>query len=172
MALFIYFIMHFFLNPLANLSIPNSNKVILGRIETIKLIDANSYLQAKLDTGADSSALSANAVYYFNQNQQKWLTFSLINPQTHKTVWLKKKIVKWVSIKNRSDECLPSKNNLAEKLSARPVIQCTIVVGRKKLDVMMSLINRSHFKYPVLLGRDAIIKLNGLIDVSREHVVF
>src|SRR5262245_51956749 len=56
-------------------------KLILGRVEPVNLTKKNIILEAKLDTGADVSSLSAANIKIFTKENKQWVAFTLSNSQ-------------------------------------------------------------------------------------------
>ena len=54
-------------------------------------------------------------------------------------------------------------------MEERFIIKTLIILGNKKIRSSISLTNRDHMRYPVLIGR-RILKGRFLIDVSKLHI--
>lgn len=48
--------------------------------------------------------------------------------------------------------------------SVRKVVQATLEIHGKKIEAIMSVTDRGHMKYPVLIGRDILVQQKFLID--------
>lgn len=140
-------------------------KKIMGRVEKILLMDKKIILDAKLDSGADSSSLSAKNILPFERNHKKWIQFTISSTDQIYTAPL----IKNIKILRRSDE-ITNNHNYLYKL--RPTIQLPICVGNQKFLILVNLIDRSTFKYPMLIGNDAIKKMGIIIDVSKSYTLF
>jgi hypothetical protein len=72
-----------------------------------------------------------------------------------------------VNIKNRTDESHSYK--LLRKSVLRPVVLMEVKLGHKIRKIRVNLTNRKHFIYPMLLGREAILAFNGIVDPKRKY---
>ncbi len=51
----------------------------------------------------------------------------------------------------------------------RPVVWMKIKLGDKEETIRVNLTDRSRFIYPLLLGRQAIVAFNGIVDPSVKY---
>jgi len=132
-----------------------AEKDIFGWVEHVLVGQSQLDLQAKLDTGADTSSLHASKIRrYRAKDKQLWVEFRLSDEESGRSVRYKKKLVRYAYIKKHDG---PSQK--------RPVVKIEICLGDHEREVEVSLVDRSGFQYPVLLGRNA---LEGLIVVDPE----
>lgn len=61
--------------------------------------------------------------------------------------------------------------NLAAEPIKRPIVLINVKIGEKIRAIPVNLTNRKRFNYPLLLGRDAIIAFNGLVDPSHAFMM-
>ncbi|HPQ07910.1 MAG TPA: RimK/LysX family protein [Bacteroidia bacterium] len=126
-------------------------KILIGRCEYIDLPELGLYnVEAKIDTGAYTSALHCESIKVINGklciqifSSDKEICFDTFEKK---------------SIKNTS--------GIAEE---RFVIKTTIILANRKIKISLSLTNRSEMKYPVLLGRKAI-KGKFIVDVEKKFL--
>ena len=146
----------------------SDKKLILGNIETVILFPGNENLpvQAKFDTGANTSSLSAYNIKTFTKNGKKYVKFTIdhdnLSFAIKKTLAIKKK----VSIKNHSHLVLASLSK-----NCRPVVRIKLCVGNIAKTIDVNLVDRSNFSYPLLIGNNAIIKFAAIIDPSMEYTI-
>lgn len=138
-------------------------KTVLGNFERIKLVNNNFILDAKLDTGAATSSLSAIDISSYQQNNQLWLRFVVVIPDTQQKITMAAPLIKYIQIKSRPEE------NSNQISVSRPVISLPICIGHQQQTILVSLTDRTEFNYPMLIGRDALQKFNALVDVSQQH---
>jgi hypothetical protein len=132
-----------------------TEKDIFGWAEHILVGRSQLEMEAKLDTGADTSSIDASRIRRFRTaDKKRWVEFRLTDQDTGRTVRYKKRLVRYVYIKEHEG---PSQK--------RPVVKMQICVGDHPMEIEMSLVDRSDFDFPVLLGRNA---LQGLIVVDSE----
>ena len=134
---------------------------VIGRREFVDLPLLHIHnTEAKIDTGAFSSAIHCEDMKVINENGISYLTFTLPaeyysgnKTQRHKTaVFSQKKI----------------KNSFGEA-EERYVIRTQIHIGHKTIMADFSLSDRKSMRYPILIGRKAI-KGKFIIDVKQAHL--
>lgn len=132
-----------------------TEKDILGWAEHVLVGRSQLAMEAKLDTGADTSSIDASRIRRFRSaNKKRWVEFRLTDEDTGRTIRYKKRLVRYAYIKEHDG---PSQK--------RPVVKMQVCLGDHPMEIEMSLVDRSDFAYPVLLGRNA---LEGLIVVDSE----
>ena len=119
-----------------------SEKITIGWIEPVTMKNGSILLQAKMDTGADSSSLNATDIKKFTKDGDEWIRFTITSRQGDE-YHLEKKVIKYIKIKR--------KLLVAQK---RPVIKLNVCLAGKKKEVMVNLANRTNYKYPMLIGRN------------------
>lgn len=137
-------------------------KTTFGFVEKVNLLEHNVLLSAKLDTGAKSSSLNAVDITKITIDNKKYIHFRI--PGIDK--WFTCEYLGKVKIKPRVDEVGKPVNDEEFKPWRRPVVLMKVRLGSEERTIRINLTNRSHFIYPVLLGRDAIIAFDGVIDPS------
>jgi hypothetical protein len=135
------------------------NKKIVGRLETISIIDLQLFdLDAKIDTGADSSALHCDDIVV--DEDQQTVTFTLLD-EVHEAYHNKKMTFPLYKIKK-----VKSSNG---QVQSRPSIRVEVEFFGKKYTSDISLTNRSDMRYPMLIGR-SFLSGKFLVDVSQEYL--
>jgi hypothetical protein len=143
----------------------NNEKIIYGYIEKATLVENDLTLSAKLDTGAKSASLNATHITPITVDGKSYLSF--IVPTKEGDVHFKCEYVGSVNIKVRVGEGPASP--LLRKSIQRPVVLMRIKLGQKEQVIRVNLTNRKRFIYPLLLGREAIIAFDGLVDPSLKY---
>ncbi|WP_320006007.1 RimK/LysX family protein [Maridesulfovibrio sp.] len=132
--------------------------IVAGYIEnvSIKIWDRETpiTIEAKMDTGADSSSLHATDITIDKNNKTTSFT---ITDQHGKSQRITCPYARIVRIKKR-----PS------GYQRRPVIPVQLHIGAKEFDALVNLTDRSHFSYKMLVGRKEL-RHGILIDSSRHH---
>ena len=129
---------------------------VVGWVEKIQLADGKSPLKAKLDTGAKTSSINAKIIKIFKKDhdEKDWVIYRIsIDSKTDET--FESRVTRWVRIKTKTG-----------KYIRRPVITMRFCLGAITMEGEVNLANRSHFIYPVLIGRN-MIQDNVVIDVSK-----
>ncbi len=135
----------------------DDEKVIFGEVEDVTFIDEDLTLEARVDTGAETSSVGVFALTQFERDGQDWVRFKLVNLK--KAPWLEYRIRDDVRIKSRvkgfTDE--------------RYEIEMDIKVGNTVYrDQIFNLANRRRFEYQALLGRSFLRDL-AIVDVGVKH---
>lgn len=144
-------------------TVASTNKTVFGYVEKVTLIEKNVTLSAKLDTGAKSASLSAIHIEEIEEHGKTFLLFTV--PTKNGNFHYKAEYAGRVRIKSRAGEV---KHVTSLR---RPMVKVKIRLGDKERDVIFNLTNRKRFNYPVLLGRDAIIAFNGVVDPSNVFLL-
>jgi hypothetical protein len=157
----------------ANQSLPQTcgGKPIFGLIEKIMLLDKNLLLSAKLDTGSLMTSLSAtNITINKIDKKNSMVHFFVYSPATKTKTEFKRPLIGHVYILKRKEEASHlSRNVHTKKYSKRPVISETICIGGTKINILVNLVDRTQFNYPMIIGSDTLNKLRAIVDVSLKH---
>ena len=128
-------------------------KRIIGRREIIDFPELGLFgIEAKIDTGAYTTALHCHDIYVDNGV----LHFKFLDPSHPEynehdqkfTMYSQKEI----------------KNSFGE-VELRYIIKTIVKIGRKRIKAVISLTDRGNMRYPVLLGR-RILKNRFIVDVA------
>lgn len=142
----------------ASPSLPaQQGKLIFGWVEQVIVSRAAFTLHAKLDTGANTASLDAQDITRFERNGKPWVRFTISGEMPGQKQTLERPLSRDVLIKRHKG---PSQR--------RPVVIVPICLGPFHMDIEVSLIDRSHFNYPVLIGRRA---MEGIAVVDPERAL-
>jgi hypothetical protein len=136
-------------------------KTVVGRTEIVDFPELDLLkIEAKIDTGAYSTAIHAHKIWEEKVDGKKQLCFDLLDPT--------KKEYNPVHLCTRtySRRNVRSSNGRLEK---RYVIKTRLILGGKKRIVDVTLTDRGKMRYAVLIGRK-VLKNGFLVDVSRKNV--
>ena len=133
---------------------------LIGRREFVDFPEWGIFgIEAKIDTGAYTSALHCQDIRIQVENGKKWLCFKLLdethpeyNEQEHRFSDFIQK-----NIKSSSGET-----------ELRYIIKTLLCIGGRKIWSTVSLADRGNMRYPVLIGRKLLGK-KFIIDVSKTH---
>jgi len=118
-------------------------KEIIGWREKVELVDFdNSIIKAKLDTGARTSSLHATHISESEDSGEKYVTFKLREGRIVRN--------------SGGDE------------EYRPVIQTKIRIGKREMNIEITLTQRSRMSYDMLIGRTAL-RRKFLVDSGRSY---
>jgi hypothetical protein len=134
------------------------NKQIVGWVEKARISPGNLVLKAKMDSGADNSSLNVPNVDEFERKGEKWVRFELVNEQGQSVV-IERRLVRLARIKRHRG-----------MRQERPVVRMGICVGNYYREAEVNLVDRSRFKYPLLIGR-SFMGDNLVIDPSAQFTL-
>lgn len=141
---------------------------LYGRYEWVGLPELSQTLQAKMDTGAYTSSLSAKDIQLFQRDGDEWVRFRLATKDGGDSQY-EHKLARISKIKNRADgrEEDDEEENPAA-LSERPVILLPVCLGGDQQVIEVNLVDRSHFNYPFLMGAKGLRKFHVAVDASER----
>ena len=127
---------------------------ILGWIENAFLPDPGLDLKAKLDTGAETSSLDARVLKKFRKAGKRWVRFAVIDRESGEEFVMVRERVRTIGVVQHDGS-----------RQTRPVVMLEICIAGQLLKTEVSLIDRSEFNYPLLLGRSALTSF-ALVDAG------
>lgn len=133
-------------------------KLILGEEEWVFVPGLKEAFKARVDTGATTSSISATDIVPFERDGKDWVKFK-IEHDGIKSQEVSLPVERWVKIKQSS----------AEGTQRRAVIVANIQIGDLKDKTEFTLADRTHLKYPLLLGR-SFFRDVAVVDVSKKYV--
>ena len=134
-------------------------KLLLGEAEWLWLDTADQAFQARIDTGAATSSISAADITIFERNGKDWVRFFMSHQGMDDHIQIEAPLVRYVRIRQAS----------ADELDRRPVVRLSVRVGDQNEKTEFTLTDRSNMTYPVLLGRD-FLKDIAVVDVGRKYI--
>jgi len=138
-------------------------KLVYGFLEEATLLEQHLTLSAKLDTGAKSASLYAKRIHPVEIDGKPYLQF--VVPTKAGEVPFRCAYVGDVNIKARSGEIAGTR--LKNPFIKRPVVSMPVQLGDEIRTIRVNLANRRRFAYPLLLGREALVAFDALVD-SRQ----
>lgn len=145
--------------PKPSFEITGTNKLLVGRIEKVRLTPPNSIFHARIDTGATTSSLDARDIVTFERDGNNWVRFKIKDPNTDNLYEIEKPIIRRVKI-------LQASTNEADR---RPVVKLQSQIGRIKIIEEFTLENRAHLDYQILVGRNILQDLM-IVDVGKKFI--
>lgn len=129
-------------------------KITIGEVEEVVLVLLGKALPARIDTGACISSLGVCEITV----QGKMVEFSL--PAKFGKLKLHLPLKGWRRIKTTDG---PGKR--------RPVVELELRLGSVPLRTQVTLKNRSHMNYPLLIGRNTLQEGSFIVDVSQSYIL-
>jgi hypothetical protein len=136
-------------------------KKTIGRREKISFPDLGLFnIEAKVDTGAYTTALHCHDILMDTTFEKPVLLFKLLDPshpeyneQEHRFTDFSKKEIK----------------NSFGDLEERYIIKTKVKIGNKTINTLISLTDRGNMRYPVLIGRK-LLKNRFIVDISEIYL--
>jgi hypothetical protein len=145
----------------------NQGKHVYGYIERATLVDNQVPVVAKLDTGAKSASLNATHITQVNLKGKPYLRFT-VPSKTGDHVFT----CEYAGVVNIKMRVAESKLTAGLKhYVRRPVVRMLIQLGDQQQLIRVNLTNRKRFLYPLLLGREALIAFNGVVDPALTYTL-
>src|SRR5690606_21421987 len=136
-------------------------KVLIGRSEIIDLPEfALHNVEAKVDTGAYTSAIHCSKIKIKKESGKDFVTFHIPGSKIH---GLGKKVFK------TDDYVLKTIKSSTGHMEERFVITTQVLLFNKLYRTEFSLTDRSSMKFPILLGRKLLVK-RFIVDVSTKNL--
>lgn len=131
---------------------------IIGEVEPIYFPPMKAPFLARIDSGAQTSALDAQNIRFFERDGEKWVAFTLINRQSGEKQRFEKEIHKQVKVKR------------IEESEKRTLVDMDVKFGEETFSAIFSLADRRKFEYQTLIGRN-IITGRAIIDTSLSNTL-
>lgn len=130
---------------------------VYGWKEWIKIGTRSDKMRAKLDSGARTSSLHAEAVEDFERDGRPWVRFTLTDPRDPESteVVIKAPIKRTARVKNTDGT-----------IESRHVVELGFKIGPRQMREEFTLNDRSTMTCPILIGRNALRHL-GYLDCTR-----
>ena len=133
-------------------------KMLVGSLEFCDLPELEiSKLNARIDTGAQTSSLHVDNIEEFEQDGEHWVRFD-IHPDIHNVGTIVRR-----QAKLRGRRRVKSSNAQSEK---RCVISTILEMGGRRWRIKLTLTDRREMTYLMLIGRQA---MNGKVMVDPEY---
>jgi len=142
----------------SNKATPLGSKEIIGAIEWLYMNPPGRHYRARVDSGAETSSLSASDVVEFERDGDNWVRFTFQHDSSSEPVQIELPVKRTVLVRQAS----------AEDAVRRFVVEIDIRLGEQLQATEFTLTDRSSMTYPVLLGRAFLMDLY-VIDVSRSY---
>ncbi len=138
-------------------------KVTLGWLEFVRVQGADLRMDAKLDTGAKTSSIHAEILSAPDRRSSSdgegdhVIVFRINNEKGDERT-IESELVRWAAIKKKSGGVL-----------YRPVVTMDFCIGGNLLSGEVTLADRGHFNYEVLVGRNMLEAGQILVDPSEIY---
>jgi hypothetical protein len=141
-----------------NRSGPLGSKEVIGAIEWLYMDPPGQHYRARIDSGADTSSLSASDVVELERDGDDWVRFNFQHDSNDEPIEFELPIKRTVLVRQAS----------SDEPERRFVVELDIRLGQQLQATEFTLTDRSRMTYPVLLGRAFLMDLY-VVDVSRSY---
>lgn len=132
----------------------SQEKQVFGYLEKVMVSKAGVTLQAKLDTGADTSSLHAENIKRFRRAGERFVRFQ-VRDEEGELITLERHLARIARIRRHDGD-----------YQRRPVVEMMVCIGAVTRRVEINLIDRSGLDFPFLLGRSA---MEGAVVIDPER---
>jgi len=132
---------------------------IVGAVEWATIEPGDIRMPARIDTGSATSYVHAKDIELVEKDGKRWVHFSLVDPETNEKVQVEQRLHRKVVIKQSDSE-----------EQRRYVVRMWITIGETRSLVDVTLTDREHMEYPMLIGRNLLVD-TVIVDVSRKNLV-
>ena len=145
--------------PAASVNTNNiGNKLVVGKTEWLWIEAINRVYEARVDTGATTSSISALDITPFEKDGKNWVRFRLAPDDGDDSFEIEAPLVRYVKIRQAS----------TDTLDKRPVASLTVRLGKMTEVAEFTLNDRTHMTYPILLGREFLRDV-AVVDVAKDN---
>lgn len=144
--------------PLRNYDLQTPDgKMYFGEDEYVYIKEADATFDARIDTGAAVSSISAKDVTEFERNGKRWYRFTV--EANEKEIVVEAPFVRSSTIRQ------VSKHTTTERV----VVALNVKVGDYSTKSEFTLSDRTKLQYPLLIGRTLLQDI-AVVDVARDHI--
>lgn len=136
------------------MSSPAAEKITIGATEVIELLPSHAKVPVRIDTGAMRTSLQAIDL----KIKGKRARFKLREEPGE--IELNLRIRGWGSYKSTD----------SDSPDYRPIVRIDFCLGSRRFRIRANLNERSHLKFPMLIGRD-VLEDNFIVDVSQSNLL-
>jgi hypothetical protein len=133
---------------------------IIGDREWALVEPGNLVLEARIDTGAETSSIHAQDIQLIEKDGKRWIRFTLEHPQTGATIPLERRLHRRILVKTKAEGAI----------DRRYVVRMWVTLGETRVWLDVSLSDRDDFEFPLLIGRNMLVD-NFSVDVSKHHTL-
>lgn len=117
-------------------------------------------LEARIDTGAETSSIHAEDIQLIEKDGKRWVRFSLTDPKTNAKIPLERRLHRRIRVKQKNEETQ----------DRRYVVRMWVTMGDSRTWLDLSLSDREDFEFPLLIGRNMLMD-DFVVDISKHHTL-
>ena len=145
--------------PLSS-SQPAPTYPVIGEKEWALVEPGNVVLEARIDTGAETSSLHAEDIQLIEKDGKRWIRFNLPDPKTKTNIPLERRLHRRILVKQQTGDVE----------DRRYVVRMWVTLGDTRTWLDVSLTDREDFDQALLIGRNMLMDAF-VVDISRRHTL-
>jgi hypothetical protein len=133
---------------------------VIGKVEAVGVEAIDTVVKARIDTGAAVTSLNARILEVTKSTAPDGpdkVRFEVKDDDGKRRI-LDKDVIEWQRIKNKGDN----------GYTRRPVVKLDLCLGGKEIHGRVNLVDRSNFKYQLLIGRNFLEASDFVVDARTE----
>jgi hypothetical protein len=131
---------------------------IVGGVERVKVEPGDLLLEARIDSGAETTSIHAEDIALVEKDGKRYVRFTLLDETSGEVIPMELRLRRRVLIKQHGRE--PER---------RFVVRMWLTLGDTRNRVDVTLSDREDFEYPLLVGRNFLVD-TAIVDVSRQYL--
>lgn len=132
---------------------------VIGAVEWATLEPPGLRLEARIDTGTETTSIHAENVRQLEKDGKRYVQFELVDPASGEIHPVDAELVRRINVKKGE--------SLIER---RYVVRLWVAMGEERSLIEVSLSNRPDFEYPLVIGRNFLTDV-AIVDVSQRHLL-
>ena len=135
------------------------NLPIIGAVEWVNIEPGDLRLEARIDTGAETSSLHAENIRLIEKDGKRYVRFEIFDNDRENKIPLELRLKRSVLIKQPKGQS-----------ERRYVVRVRATLGNTRALIDVTLADRSNLRYPMLVGRNLLTD-TAIVDVGRHHTL-
>ncbi|WP_414980684.1 ATP-dependent zinc protease [Congregibacter sp.] len=133
---------------------------LIGEQEWALVEPGDLVLEARIDTGAETSSIHAENIQLLEKDSKRWVRFTVKAPDSDREIQLERRLHRRILVKQTG----------SEDYDRRYVVRMWITLGDTRTWLDVSLSDRDDFEFPLLIGRNMLMDAFA-VDVSQHHTL-
>jgi len=138
---------------------PEPDLPIIGAIEWAFIEPAELRLEARIDTGAETTSIHAEDIELIEIDEKPYVRYVLRDQQTGRAITQQSALERESRIKQQEGDT-----------ESRYVVKMWLTLGKNRELIEINLSNREDFEFPLLIGRNMLTDMV-IVDVSKHHTL-
>ncbi|WOJ94107.1 RimK/LysX family protein [Congregibacter variabilis] len=133
---------------------------LIGEQEWALVEPGDLVLEARIDTGAETSSIHAENIQLLEKDSKRWVRFTVKDPDSDREIQLERRLHRRILVKQTG----------SDDYDRRYVVRMWITLGDTRTWLDVSLSDRDDFDFPLLIGRNMLMDAFA-VDVSQHHTL-